>query len=71
MTVKQWNGTDSELLALRVAVENHCSCEEGGKGKTCDAHAMLTNQTVLDHMVFVYRSRQSYVEREFEGAAAA
>jgi hypothetical protein len=65
MTVKQWHGSEKELLRLRVAVQNHCSCGEAEQEPTCQAHAMLTDQTVLDHLVFVYRRRQSYIDDEF------
>ena len=35
-------------------------------GPTCPAHALLTRQATLDHLLFVYRTRTRFVAREFQ-----
>jgi hypothetical protein len=32
----------------------------------CAAHALLTSQATLDHLLFVYRARTHFLVREFE-----
>ena len=68
MTVKEWRGTSEELLKLRAAVERNCACASlapGAQPSMCPAHQMLTSQLVLDHMLYVYRSKDSYLREEF------
>jgi hypothetical protein len=66
--IQQWNGTAQELEQLRQAVELNCGCARPPEvpGLTCAAHTLLTSQTTLDHLLFVYRTRTHFVVREFE-----
>ena len=67
MPIQQWNGTGQELQRLRVALERHCACARRPRppGPTCPAHARLTRQATLDHLLFVYRTRAHHLAREF------
>ena len=66
--IQQWNGTTQELERLRQAVELNCGCARPPEapGPTCPAHALLTSQATLDHLLFVYRTRTHFLDREFE-----
>ena len=66
--IQQWNGTTQELEQLRQAVELNCACARPPQapGPTCPAHTLLTRQTTLDHLLFVYRSRSHFLAREFQ-----
>ena len=68
MLIQQWHGTPQELARLRQAVEQHCACARPPRapGPTCPAHALLTRQATLDHLLFVYRTRSHFVLHEFE-----
>jgi hypothetical protein len=68
MLIQQWNGTHRELQHLRAAIERHCACVRPPEppGPTCPAHALLTCQATLDHLLFVYRTRAHYLAREFQ-----
>jgi hypothetical protein len=69
MPIQQWNGSPQELELLRRAIEQNCACARppAAPGPTCQAHTLLTNQTTLDHLVFVYRTRGKFLTREFQG----
>ena len=66
--IQQWNGTAQELEQLRHAVELNCACARPPQAPrpTCPAHTLLTSQTTLDHLLFVYRSRSHFLAREFQ-----
>ena len=68
MLIPQWNGTPQELERLRQAVERNCGCARPPRapGPTCPAHALLTRQATLDHLLFVYRTRTRFLAREFQ-----
>ena len=68
MLIQQWNGTPHELARLRQAVELNCGCARPPEapGPTCAAHALLTRQATLDHLLFVYRVRTHFLDREFQ-----
>ena len=70
MLIQQWHGTPQELERLRQAVERNCACAQPPRapGPTCPAHALLTRQTTLDHLLFVYRTRTHFLTREFQPA---
>ena len=57
-----------ELARLRQAVERNCGCAQSPQapGPTCQAHALLTRQATLDHLLFVYRTRTRFLAREFQ-----
>lgn len=57
-----WHGRDAALARLHAAVERHCTCVMGES--TCPPHAMLGDQSVLDHMAFVFGNRRIYVLAE-------
>jgi hypothetical protein len=65
--IQQWNGTTQELERLRQAVEANCGCARPPEapGPACAAHSLLIRQATLDHLLFVYRTRSSYLVREF------
>jgi hypothetical protein len=68
MLIQQWHGTPQELARLRQAVEQNCACARPPRapGPTCPAHALLTRQATLDHLLFVYRTRTRFLAREFQ-----
>jgi hypothetical protein len=70
MLIQQWNGTPQELARLRQAVERNCECARPPQapGPACPAHTLLTRQTTLDHLLFVYRTRTHFLAREFQPA---
>ena len=68
MLIQQWHGTPQELARLRQAIERHCGCTRPPQASrpTCPAHAPLTRQATLDHLLFVYRVRTHFLDREFQ-----
>lgn len=68
MTISAWQGTDEEFARLQVAVVRNCECVAGMFGMpptTCEPHRMLDDQTMLDHLLYVYRTRRLFITREF------
>lgn len=66
MNVKQWHGSDPELWRLREAIQRNCTCSSGkAPQRTCPAHEMLTNQSTLDRLLYVYRARDGFMSKEF------
>jgi hypothetical protein len=61
--VKQWHGTSQELLQLREAVARNCTCSPPARAD-CPPHTMLSSQTVLDHLLYVYRAREIFMRAE-------
>jgi fructoselysine-6-P-deglycase FrlB-like protein len=69
-----WHGTKEDLEQLQEAVKHHCECKppvvsytgQGSPGTMCDAHKMLTDQTVLDHLDAIHHIAQRYVDAEFD-----
>jgi hypothetical protein len=68
MVIQHWNGTPQELELLRHAIELNCGCARPPEapGPTCPAHTLLTSQATLDHLLFVYRTRTHFLDRELE-----
>ena len=68
MLIQQWNGTQEELERLCRAIERNCGCARPPlpPGPTCPAHALLTRQATLDHLLFVYRMRAYFLAGEFQ-----
>ena len=67
MVTVTWRGTNEEFARLRQAIERNCQCVEGMFGlppTTCAAHAMLSQQSTLDHLLYVYRTRRQFITRE-------
>jgi hypothetical protein len=63
-----WQGTDAEFVRLQEAAARNCDCVSGMLGlspKTCAVHQVLANQIVLDHLLYVYRTRRMFITREF------
>jgi hypothetical protein len=63
-----WQGTEHELARLHMAVDRNCDCAYGMVGLpplTCAAHTMLNQQNVLDHLLYVLRTRRVFITREF------
>src|SRR5258708_39259648 len=68
-----WQGTDDELARLHGAIAHYCDCVPAMLGlpvQTCPAHAMLDEQSALDHLLYVLRVRGLFVRREFYATAA-
>jgi hypothetical protein len=62
-----WRGTAIEWGDLWVAIEAHCVCAYdlmGTNQTMCTAHLMLTDQSILDHLVHVRRLRSWFVRNE-------
>jgi hypothetical protein len=62
-----WQGTNEEFARLDRAIEHNCECVSGGRGPApliCAAHLMLEYQATLDHLLYVYRTRQLFMTRE-------
>lgn len=57
--VAHWHGTQEELHRLVRAIEQNCACPVGG-AVGCSAHAMLQEDRVLDHLLYVYRTIQRF-----------
>lgn len=58
-----WYGSDADLKRLRAAVARNCECVMAEY--TCPAHEMLSDQDVLNHLVFVASVRRVYRDAEF------
>lgn len=52
-----WHGTTSEGQELVQAVRHHCTCPPGAaaRNSTCPAHELLTDQQMLDRLLFARR----------------
>jgi len=65
-----WNGSGEEGRELQAALERHCTCvygEGGNRTETCAAHnAVMTDQVLVDHLVFYRRQRDKLIREEFE-----
>lgn len=62
-----WHGTAREFARLHEAVAEHCDCTGRMFGVApiiCGAHMMLSDQTSLDHLLYVYRMRKLFIRRE-------
>ena len=67
MGTASWHGSQRELVRLEQAVDGHCECIGGllsFPAGRCSAHQMLTNQSTLDHLLYVYRMRKLFIRRE-------
>jgi hypothetical protein len=63
-----WQGTDQEYDRLQEAIARNCDCVAGMLGLPaliCPAHSMLGEQSLLDHLLYVFRMRRIFVTREF------
>jgi hypothetical protein len=58
-----WHGTDADLERLKDAARSNCQCTDGKP--TCSAHAMLSEQRVLDGLIWVRAQRRVYLRKEF------
>jgi hypothetical protein len=68
-----WQGTDDEFVRLHNAVAQYCDCVPttiGEPAHTCPSHAMLKEQTALDHLLYVFRTRGAFLKREFYACRA-
>ncbi len=67
-----WHGSPGELSALYGALRLACTCRfndlSGAVIALCPAHAVLSDQLVLDHLVHVRRMRNWFVENEMRSA---
>ena len=60
--VAEWTGTSDALQDLKNAIARNCACEDGMP--MCPAHTMLTDQTVMNRMVFLGLNRKFYNDCE-------
>jgi hypothetical protein len=68
MVTVTWRGTDDEYARLQQAVARNCECVSmmlGLSPLSCPAHQMLAEQSALDHCLYVYRTRRTFITREF------
>ena len=66
--VARWHGTPQELQRLLAAVERHCECSAGlfGRGEpSCPSHAMLQDELVLGHLLYIYRIAERFQRAEW------
>jgi len=67
-----WHGSDQELFRLQEAIVHNCSSSGSVCADSeCRAHAMLLDQAIVDHLVYVYRSRECFARQEFTSAVGA
>jgi len=72
MTPSGWHGTNDELQRLRAAVERHCTCfDPREEGQGCPSHALLSDVHVLDHLVYIYRTKARLELAEWNGSPGA
>jgi hypothetical protein len=67
MACENWQGTEREFARLQRAVNHNCECIGAMLGlppSVCAAHAMLDDQSALDHLLYVYRMRKIFITRE-------
>jgi len=63
-----WHGSRAELRRLRRAIRRNCGCPSAGAGAhepDCEVNAVLSDQCVLDHLLYVYRERIRFMRGEF------
>jgi hypothetical protein len=68
MACVTWQGTNRELARLERVLSRNCECVDAMLGLppcVCPAHAMLQDQSTLDHLLYVYRMRKVFITREF------
>ena len=73
MASAAWQGTHREMERLQAAVTRNCECVGGMFGLppvVCAAHKMLTQQSSLDHLLYVYRMRKMFIRRELYAVPA-
>jgi hypothetical protein len=66
--VPHWHGSRAELRRLRRAIRRNCGCSSASAdthGPECEVNAVLTDQCVLDHLLYVYRERIRFKRGEF------
>jgi hypothetical protein len=66
MDIVTWQGTDDEFTRLYNVVIRNCECIPGYPRRCCGAHALLAEQSVLDRLLWVFRTREAFIAREFE-----
>jgi hypothetical protein len=68
MNTATWHGSAQEFWRLRKAISRNCSCQKPTTGPVavqCAAHQMLTDQCVLDHLLYAYHARDEFRREEF------
>ncbi len=63
-----WHGTPQEAEDLRQALNVHCQCavpEAYATTLGCEAHSLLSNQRLLDGLIFGRRMRRRLLGEEF------
>jgi hypothetical protein len=65
-TVTSWKGTETQMLQLVYVLMRHCGCQPVPLAAgSCPAHRMLTDQRVLDGLLFGRYMAQQLIEEEF------
>ena len=71
--VAHWHGTRAELRRLRRAIRRNCACPSEDADihqPECQVNAVLSDQCLLDHLLYVYRERITFMRGEFRVASA-
>lgn len=67
-----WPGTHEESREFLEAASHHCDCQfdasTGVRTKTCEPHALLTDEPALKHLVFGRRIHERLEAEEWTGA---
>jgi hypothetical protein len=74
MVPNRWHGTDDELRRLQTALEHNCTCTSLPRlsdDSTCGSHALLADERVLDHLLYVYRMTDRLQRAEWSGVQGA
>lgn len=68
-----WHGSREDYSNLMLAVSHNCDCTKGVADiviATCEAHKMLNQQRVLDHMGFALKLRETWRASELDTLGA-
>lgn len=62
-----WPGSDAERDDLNKALMRNCDCAEvEGIMRQCQAHSLLSDSRVLNHLVYVRRNAGIYIGSEWD-----
>ena len=63
----EWHGTPQELRRLHDVIHRNCACPalvDAWRAGPCPAHALLSSQATLDHLLYAYRTRHHFIQAE-------
>ncbi len=62
-----WHGSIDEGSTLMAAIEHNCTCDSlAHNAPRCGACALVTDQRILDRLLFARRIAQRLLAEEFE-----